>query len=118
MKNKNTDISSLDYKNAHSQAVQNAEKRLDPKRWNSENEVLFSQTEKHTSKPLSQIIAGQDLSVSVYATPLHGTHRIDKYEGSLSVSSKISTNVSDAQKDALITEHSSRISSIVAGLKS
>jgi hypothetical protein len=117
VKNKKTDISSNDYKNAHSQAVQNAEKRLDTKRWNADNEAKFVATDKHTSAPLSQLIPGRDLSVSVFATPLHGTHRIDKFQGSLSVSNNLSFEVTPVQKDALITEHSSRIEKIVSELK-
>ncbi len=51
--------------------------------------------------------------MSVFATPSGGNHRIDKFQGSLSVSSVIAKTVNPDQMEALIKEHKFRIEKIV-----
>jgi hypothetical protein len=86
-----------------------AEKRLAASRWNEVNEAAFVGYDSHTPKQLSDIISGQELSASVFATPLRGAHRIDKYTGSITVSEHVSYNVVPDQQEAIIGEHKGEI---------
>ena len=43
---------------------------------------------KHTPIQVSQVFPGQEMTVSVFATPLGGLHRIDAFDGSLAMSQK------------------------------
>ena len=101
-KNK-TEFTKSDYQQAR-KGTKEAENRLAP--GNSAAESFFEAQEKHTSKNLKDIFPGQDMSSSVFATPSGGTHRIDKYPGSVLVGSEVySENMTEAQKDRLIKEH-------------
>ena len=54
----------------------------------------------HKPTELSALLEGQNLAVSVYATPKGGTHRIDKFSGSIQVSNHIETiNNADAKRE-------------------
>jgi hypothetical protein len=112
-----TSVDKKSYAQAHSESVKKEERDLDKDRWNDTNEAVFAAVDQHKSVALSDLIKEQDLSVSVFATPKGGKHRIDRYEGSLSVSSRIVPSVNEAQKDALIKEHASRIDKQVVNLK-
>ena len=103
------------YEDARSSTI-SAEKALDSTRWNEANESTFKAIESHTPKQLSDIIPGQALSVSVFATPKNAQDRIDKLSGSIAVSEKISTNLTLRQKQALIAEHTKQIQSEVNAL--
>lgn len=72
--------------------------------WNAEAEAFFKNQSSHTATNLSDILPDQKLSVSVYATPKGGAHRVDTFAGSIQVSDSIYTkNFSDTQKDQILT---------------
>lgn len=104
-----------------------AEKREWAGRWNQENEEKFATVENHTPKQLSELIPNQEISTTVFATPRvrdasgkvvdsRSYHRLDKYEGSIQVSSQI-LGVNEAQKDAIMSDHAGEIRKKVAELQ-
>lgn len=107
------EISKTEYNNARKGVIA-AEDRLAPDSKNLRTEGVFKNTLKHTPKHISDIpdYTGQALSVSVYATPAWGTHRIDKYNGSIPVSSDIvplDKNTELKQIDRIISDHATKI---------
>lgn len=87
-----------------------AERKLAPESDNPEAEMFFLTQNNHTPKNLSEIYTDQALATSVFATPRGGTHRIDKYDGSITVSEHIFPgSMSDGQKNRIITDHKKSI---------
>lgn len=99
------------YKDSRKKGIVRAEDRLSKASVNPAAEKFFqSEVRKFEPKNLKDVIPGQALSVSVYATPKGGTHRIDKYEGSIQVGSTIySESISDSQKDHILSSHATEI---------
>lgn len=105
------------YSKERTEAVKNAEKALGE--WNQGAEDFFSNAEKHDKKNLADTFSGQRLSVSVYATPKNGTHRIDTFDKSISVSDEIYTeSFTDKQKDAILARSSITTQIAFDGFKS
>jgi hypothetical protein len=85
-----------------------SENKLSP--GNTAAEAFFETKTSHAPKDLKNIYPGQDIASLVYATPKGGTHTIDRYPGSVTVSEYIYTGaVLDSQKNLLITRHTAAI---------
>lgn len=94
------------YKNAHTDGVKNAENRLTThNKTTAETEQAFRSHARHVPTELSDILSGQALAVSVYATPKGGQHRIDKLSGSITVSNKILDITSVQAKSEIFDRH-------------
>lgn len=91
-----------------------AEERLSPRSRNSLAEKFFTEQTTHTPTHISKLVPGQTLGVSVFATPLGGTHRIDKFDGSVQVGGNLYVDkgigtMSEAQKDFILASHKPEI---------
>jgi hypothetical protein len=97
------------YKNARKDTVL-GEKKLLKEEYNEANETEFAK-QIHTAKNLSEHYQGQQLSVTVAATPRGGIRRKDRYTGSIQVSDVILTGdkLKDIQKDNLLTDHAPKV---------
>lgn len=117
VKNKNQ-VNPKEYSSARTDTIP-AEKKLAWARWNEDNEDVFAASESHTPTPLSSLVGWRELSVSVFATPKGAAHRIDKYNGSITISSTIRDGVTMtlAQKDGLIEDHKQEITRQFENLK-
>lgn len=94
------------YTTAHPDAVKSAENALtEHNKTNQEMEATFRNHAKHTPTELSDIVNGQSLAVSVYATPRGGRHRIDNFSGSIQVSDKTVAISSEAAKREIFDRH-------------
>lgn len=82
---------------------------------NGAAEAFFASKETHTSQHINTFFPGQAMSVSVFATPKGGTHRIDKYDGSIQVGGRPyidgenGATMSDAQKNHILEDHKSAV---------
>ncbi len=94
------------YTGAHSNKVMNAENNLtNHNKTTSEVEKEFRSHTLHKPSELSDLVSGQALAVSVYATPKGGTHRIDKMSGSITVSDKIIDITNKEAKSEIFDRH-------------
>lgn len=117
------------YKEARSAAVLAAES-AQVKSWApgssydiASSERAFAQETKHTSTHLSKLIAGQELAVSVIATPYNhhkdaGTNRIDHFSGSVEVSQKTIDITDPKVKEQLLVSHDKQVQEQLAKLNS
>lgn len=88
------------YKAQRTPSVINAENKLGPA--NPSAEQHFQSLPTHSRKDISQEFPSQRVVSSVYATPRGGTHRIDTYDASISISGVYTGDMSSAQKDAIL----------------
>jgi hypothetical protein len=94
-------VSAKEYNAMRTAGVLTAENKLGVS--NSDAEAFFKSTASHTAKDISVMFPGMNLSVSVYATPKGGAHRVDTFSGSIQASDAIYTgNFSEAQKDQIL----------------
>lgn len=73
------------YKKSRTDRVIAAEDRLSGAVSNPQAEAFFAGQSSHAPTHLRNILPGQSIGVSLFATPRGGTHRIDRYEGSVEV---------------------------------
>ncbi|EKD29706.1 MAG: hypothetical protein ACD_78C00311G0001 [uncultured bacterium (gcode 4)] len=106
-------INTKEYKKNRDKKTIAAENLLSP--GNAASEAFFASKETHTSQHVNIFFPEQALSVSVFATPKGGTHRIDKYNGSIQVGGRPyidgekGATMSDVQKDNILENHKSAV---------
>lgn len=60
------------------------------------------QTDRYTPESPATRFQGQEMTLSSFATPLNGLHRIDTYDGAIMMSSKMVTISSESHKRQIV----------------